>query len=496
MNRAMNRDYDALVVGSGAGGSAAAYRLARAGLRVLLIEKGRELPTDGSTLDVASVVTEGRFLARETWRDRKGNDLQPEEHFNLGGKTKWYGAALIRYAPHEFEADETHGCAPWPITYSEMAPYYEEAERLLGVRYFECEPDLRRIVSRLTAGGGWRAEQLPLGLAPDIIDDDLEATHFDGFASVRGLKADAQTALLARVGGANRLTLVTGTAVESLLAAEDDERRVVGVRTVDGREFRGRVTLLAAGALHSPRLLQRYVDAHGLEHRLPAAGSIGRHLKLHLLTAMVSMGVGRKIDRLRKTILLLNERFPHSSVQPLGFDAELMERLLPSAVPRALARQVAARAYGFFLQTEDGASPDNRVLSAQTGDPRPTIDYAASRVPAAEREHRHLTRALTLSLLRCGYVSVTKRIGLSGTAHVQGSLTAGDDPRTSVVDSLGRVHGLESLYVVDGSVLARSGRANPSLTIYAWALRVADLLAPTLSRRRSREIAGTTEVIA
>ncbi|MCP5127642.1 MAG: hypothetical protein H6973_19080 [Gammaproteobacteria bacterium] len=55
-------------------------------------------------------------------------------------------------------------------------------------------------------------------------------------------------------------------------------------------------------------------------------------------------------------------------------------------------------------------------------------------------------------------------------------MVAGNDPHTSVVDADGKVHGLDNLYVVDGSVLPRSSRVNPSLTIYAWALRVAERL--------------------
>lgn len=487
----MSRQYDALIVGSGAGGAAAAYRLARAGLDVLLLEKGQRLPTDGSTLDVARVVINGEFLSREAWRDAAGNEIRPEEHFNLGGKTKWYGAALIRYAPHEFGADAAHACAGWPIAYRDLEPYYAEAEGLLGVRQFECEPDLARIVARLTRGGGWRAEPLPMGLAPDILEDVHEAAHFDGFASARDLKSDAQTALLARVGGANRLTILTGTEADTLLADAANPRRIVGVRTTDGREFRAARVVLAAGALHSPRLLQQFLDRMGLTNRLPIARTVGRNLKLHLLTAMVSIGLGRQRDLLRKTTLLLNERFPHSSVQPLGFDAELMARLIPSAVPRSIARQIASRSYGFFLQTEDGAHADNRVLPASATDVRATLDYSPARVPAAENEHRRFTRALQRALLGCGFVSVTQRIGLNGTAHVQGTLVTGNDPATSVVDATGRVHGIEALYVVDGSVLPRSSRANPALTIYAWALRVADLLS-----REMRNAPASTETTA
>ena len=99
-----------------------------------MLEKGMPLPTDGSTLDVKRVVGNGEFLSREVWLDGKGRRFAPEEHFNLGGKTKWYGAALLRFAPHEFDADSTHQCRAWPIAYRDLAAYYGQAEQLLGVR--------------------------------------------------------------------------------------------------------------------------------------------------------------------------------------------------------------------------------------------------------------------------------------------------------------------------------------------------------------------------
>jgi choline dehydrogenase-like flavoprotein len=76
-----SQDYDAIVIGSGAGGAAAAYRLVMGGLNVALLEKGDHLPTDGSTLDIQRVVHEGAFLSREPWTDGRGRGLAPEEHF-------------------------------------------------------------------------------------------------------------------------------------------------------------------------------------------------------------------------------------------------------------------------------------------------------------------------------------------------------------------------------------------------------------------------------
>ncbi len=472
------RTYDAIVVGSGAGGAAAAYRLVRGGLRVVMLEKGDHLPADGSTLDIQSVVHEGRFLSREAWSDARGRNLVPEEHFNVGGKTKWYGAALLRFDRREFLADADHQCAGWPLSLSDIEPYYTEAESLLGVRVFEREPDLARILERVAAAGrDWQAQAIPLSLHADIRSNPTEAARFDGFASVARLKGEADGSILTRLEGCDNFTLAVNSEVRSLLGRSAAPDTITGVQLTDGRRFHAPRVFLAAGALHSPRILARYVAAADLTKVLPVAGQIGRNLKLHLLTALIALSPQSMTDLIRKTVVITNERFPHSSVQPLGFDSELISTLIPTWVPERLRRQVGRRAYGFFLQTEDGSDLRNRVSNPANGSDRPTLDYDESRIPTASREHRSFTRAFQWALARAGFGTFTRRIGLNGTAHACGSLMCGTDASNSAVDSNGRVHGMKGLYVVDGSVLPRSSRVNPSLTIYAWGLRVGDLVA-------------------
>jgi choline dehydrogenase-like flavoprotein len=490
----MNEQYDYILVGSGAGGGAATYRLAQAGKRVLVLEKGGALPKDGSTLDVDKVIRRGAFKSRETWLDKEGARFAPEEYFNLGGKTKWYGAALARFAPEELEADPQHQCLGWPIGYQDLVPYYEEAERLLQVRTFDPEPGLAAMVARLARRGGWRSEPLPLALAADILDHPEEARHFDAFASVRGLKYEAENCFLAPVTGLPNLQIRTGTPVAALVGAEERPGRIDGVRTESGETIRAGTVLLAAGALHSPRLLQSYLEAIGLAATLPAAANVGRNYKQHLLTAVVAFTTRYQRDLLRKTLLLLSERVPHSSIQPLGFDGELIGALMPGLLPRALTTTVGNFAYGFFLQTEDGSDPANRVEAGRAGKP-PRLDYDPERIRPSRDEHRRLVRGFVGALWRSGYAAFSKRIPLAGTAHALGSLVAGSDPTTSVVDAAGRVHGMENLYVVDGSILPRSSRVNPSLTIYAWALRVADRLVRQQENRSNveQELAETQD---
>lgn len=469
--------YDCIVIGSGAGGGAAAYRLGQSGARVLLLEKGTHVPRSADTLDPAVVIEEGRYKSTERWRDARDRSLVPEEYFNVGGKTKWYGAALMRAAAHEFGAEPDFACMAWPCTAQDLEPWYAQAEALLGVRTFACEHGLARIADRLRQHG-WRAAPLPMGLAEEILAQPDEASHFDGFASPRALKRDAEFCLIEDATRRGTIALRTGAPVVALRPADRDPGQVGGVELADGTRIAARHIVLAAGALHSPRLLLRYLDEYGMTG-LPCFPQVGRNLKLHLLTALVALGVAPQRDLLRKTTAFLHAGFPHSSVQPLGFDADLIGRLIPAFVPRALASVLGRHAYGFFLQTEDGSHPDNRVRVATDG--TPILDYDAARCPALATEHRRLVRRFQIDLLRSGYVAFAQRIPVTGTAHVCGTLAASRDPARGVVDASGAVHGLRGLYVADGSVMPRSGRVNPSLTIYAWALKVAAGLAPAVA---------------
>ena len=471
--------YDYIIVGSGAGGAAAAWRLAQTGRRILILEKGSKLPTDGSTLDVDRVIRRGAFTSTEQWRTPGGRTLALKEYFNVGGKTKWSGAVLVRFQRHEFDADPAYRCRAWPICYDELEGYYAEAERLLGARAFAVEPDLRRILDALCQRDpAWQQQPLPLGLAPGIVDHPQEVRRFDGgFASPLGLKSDAEVCLLDRLNGVDHVELASGKEAAALEPSEGNPKRVRAVTCTDGSRYEAATVVLAAGALHSPRLLQRYLRGNGGSIRSASFEQVGRNYKRRLNSVMLAIS-GRPItDLVRKTVVLFHPTCPHSSVQTLGWiDGEVLAARLHGLVPQGLAHAIGARSYGFWLSTEDGSSPDNRVIAA-SGAACPTLDYDVARLPEAVCEHQRVSRMMRSKLLRLGFVAFVRRSPFHNTAYACGTLVAGDDPATSVVSADGRVHGLDNLYVADGSALPRSGRVNPALTIYAWSLRVADLLA-------------------
>ncbi len=471
--------YDAIIIGSGAGGSACAYNLVQVGKRVLLLEKGGHLPTDGSTLNVQQVFGEERFKNREPWTDNRNQPLMPGEYYNVGGKTKWYGAALLRFSPHEFTADSDFQCLGWPISYADLEPFYTQAEQLLQINYFDNETQLSRLINQITqADNGWRVESLPLGLKKEILAQPVEAKHFDGFASPGGYKADAEQNLLNHFFDNPLFQLLPHKDVTVLLSDDNNPTTITGVRSVDGVCYYANTVILAAGAMSSPRILQKYLQQSGLDKTLPSAPLVGAYFKLHINSALLGFSLFPQRDVLRKTAIIFNEKFPHSTVQCLGWmDGEILSTQLPLWLPTSVTNALGARAYGFFITTEDGSSPDNHIAGNGGQDNLPKLDYELKRIPASVAEHHKVTKAFKARLLAAGLLGVSQRMGLAATAHALGSMVTGNDPASSVVDANGKVHGFDNLYVADGSVLPRSSRVNPGLTIYAWGLRLGRYLA-------------------
>ncbi len=127
--------YDVIVIGSGAGGGTLAHRLAPAGKRVLLLERGGYLPRERDNWDSSEVFVKGKYRAPEFWYDKHGDEFPPEVNYYVGGNTKFYGAALFRLRPEDFGELQHHdGISPaWPIDYADLEPYYTEAEHLYRV---------------------------------------------------------------------------------------------------------------------------------------------------------------------------------------------------------------------------------------------------------------------------------------------------------------------------------------------------------------------------
>ena len=110
--------YDVVIVGAGVGGGAMANRLAQAGIKVLVIERGTRLPREADNWSVKAVFHDRKYSTRETWRDRNGAEFTPSTYYYVGGNSKFFGTATLRFREQDFEGMEHEaGRTPrWPVS--------------------------------------------------------------------------------------------------------------------------------------------------------------------------------------------------------------------------------------------------------------------------------------------------------------------------------------------------------------------------------------------
>ena len=114
----MASPYDAIIIGTGAGGGTLALQLARAGKNILVLERGGFMPQEKLNWSTSAVFLQNRYHTQETWQDKDGKPLHPQQSYFVGGQTKVYGAAMFRMRSEDFgEIQHQGGLSPaWPIS--------------------------------------------------------------------------------------------------------------------------------------------------------------------------------------------------------------------------------------------------------------------------------------------------------------------------------------------------------------------------------------------
>ncbi|MEK7723994.1 MAG: dehydrogenase, partial [Acidobacteriota bacterium] len=127
--------YDFIIIGTGAGGGTLVHKLAPSGKKILVLERGDFVKRGLENWNSRKVNVEGHYNTKEVWYDGKGNPLHPHTNYNVGGNTKFYGAALFRMRKEDFgELKHYDGISPaWAIDYNELEPYYRQAEQMYHV---------------------------------------------------------------------------------------------------------------------------------------------------------------------------------------------------------------------------------------------------------------------------------------------------------------------------------------------------------------------------
>jgi choline dehydrogenase-like flavoprotein len=504
--------YDVIIIGTGAGGGTLAHRLAPSGKRVLLIERGDYLPRGKKNWDSRFVVTEGGYNTKEVWRDKNGKELHPHTNYYVGGNTKFYGAALFRLREQDFGEVRHHGgvSPAWPISYSDLEPYYTEAEHLYHVHgnrgedptepwasapylhpAVSHEPRIQKLVDDLTRDG-YRPFHVPLGVMLDEQNPHrskcVRCATCDGFACVTNAKSDAQVVCVDAALEHPNVSLLTNAYVERLetSATGREVSRVVVKRGGDEEVYSAGIVVVSAGAINSAALLLR--SANDKHPRGLANGSdvVGRHYMGHINSVLFAVSRCENPTVFQKT-MAINDfyfasrewDFPMGHISFVGkFDANMFAAGAPPFAPHLALDYVARHSLDFWLTSEDLPDAENRVTLGRDG--KITLAYTPNNLEGHRRLYAKLKEMVKRADCHEHLIPLNAYVGdrlpLAAVAHQNGTVRFGRDPQTSALDANCRAHEVDNLYVVDASFFPSSAAVNPALTIMANALRVGDHL--------------------
>jgi len=512
--------FDIIVIGSGPGGASLAHRLAPTGLRILILERGGWLKRTAANWDPREVFINNIYQADETWYDKTGKAFHPGLHYFVGGNSKMYGAALFRLRERDFEEiRHADGISPeWPVKYDVFEPYYDEAERLFHVHGaagedpteprrsapyayppVAHEPRMQEL-SDTFSRHGLHPFHMPLGILLEENDGRvlrrspcIRCGAFDGYPCLTNGKADAEVICIDPMLEAHdNVTLLTGAYVDRL-DTDATGRTIDAVRVERNgakEAYSADIVVVACGALSSALLMMRSANdkhPHGLAN---GSDQLGRNYLRHNQSVLMAITRGPNDTVFQKTAGVSDFYFGADDFEyPLGL-IQMTGKSHPDTIrgealpawlewlPEKPFDYLARHSLDFWLSSEDLPRPENRIL------------YDGGRVVVEQTNnnmegHRRLRRKLEsllgpmdahpFMLERSYYLG--KDIPIGGTAHQAGTARFGEDPATSVLDLDCKAHELDNLYLADASFFPSIGAVNPTLTIVANALRVADRIA-------------------
>ena len=521
----MSAHYDIIVIGSGPGGGSLAQRLAPTGKKILMLERGEYLPRSRDNWDSKTVFVDGRYQAPDTWYGKNGESFHPGLHYWVGGNSKVYGAALFRLREWDFKSHGTYDgrTQDWPLGYDVFEPWYAEAEKLFHVHGqrgedpnepwssgpyayppVSHEPRVQQLNDDLKKEG-LNPFHLPLGILLDEKDGKPTPTSpcircdaFDGFPCATNAKADAQVICVDPTLKLHaNFTLLTGAYV-SKLATDVSGRTVTSVHvTRDGAEetYSADIVVVACGALSSALLLLRSANDKHPNGLANGSDLVGRNYMRHNMSILMALLKEPNHTVFQKTLAVSDfymgapdHDFPLGLIQMCATshaDQIRGEAPLPglmALLPEMPFETMAEHSMDFWLQTEDLPLHENRI---HYQDGKVVLSLTETNRGAAEALKKKLEGLLgpigahPILLERKLYLG--KEIPLNGTAHQSGTCKFGTDPRTSVLDLNCKAHEVDNLYVTDASFFPSIGAVNPTLTIIANALRVADHLKSRLN---------------
>ena len=554
----LQKTYDAIVVGSGATGGWAAKRLAEAGLQVALLEAGRSVTPKEFTEHMPSFQLKYRNHSPEMLRTRPiqkqcyacmeynyewfVNDLEnpystpPNKPFTwqrlrvLGGRSLVWGRQSYRLSDVDFKAASRDGYdVDWPISYADLAPYYDIVERYVGIsgaaESNEMLPDGQFLPPMKMSCGEIRLREvakkkfgrtLTIGRTAIVTQghNGRAACHYCGPCE-RGCRTFSYfsspfTTVKDALNSGN-CTLITD-AVVSHVEMDASSNKAQGVNfvhrvTKESKQVRGKVVILCAQALESTRILLNSSTPDYPKGLGNSSGLLGHYLMDHV----VGGGASGSFDDLRvpptanpphrpNGIYLVRFRntpatgkHPHfirgygyqgSSMPEFSLDAPGIGADYKKAVK--LGRyEVALEAFGESLANADNFCEIDPSLKDAWEIPALRISMAHGKNEAALMHDAGVSAAEMLEAAGARNIRVRTDFEMPGMAiHEVGTARMGTDPKKSVLNPFCQSHDVPNLLVADGSCFVSSACQNPTLTMMAITVRAADHLIERFRRNQ------------
>ena len=543
------RRYDAIVVGSGATGGWAAKQLSEAGLSVALLEAGRRVSPDEFALPMPNYKFKYWDFPEEIVRRRPiqtacyacidqnyrwfVDDLEnpystPEgKPFNwfrlrvLGGRTMVWSGQSYRMSDLDFKAASRDGYdVDWPLSYRDLAPYYDQVERYVGVsghaEGHTALPDGSFLPAMQLTCGEVRLRTCArekFGYTVTIGRTAVLTSPHNGRAACRQCgpcergcptfsffsSPFTTVAAALRTGSCTLLT----NAVVARVDMDPRTNRARGVTYVDGlthrtHEIRGRVVILCAQALESTRILFNSTTAAHPRGLGNSSGMLGHYLMDHAVGGIARghlPGISarttaaepyrpngiyvirfRNLGDDRRPDFIRGYAFQGSATPAFHFGAPGFGAEYKRSVKAGVYR-VYLGAYGESLARFDNYCEIDPERRDAWGIPVLRVHMTHGPNEIAMMKDAAAAGAELLEAAGATGISTSTGPEIPGTAiHEVGTARMGQDPRTSVLDPFNRLHDVDNVFVMDGACFVSSSCQHPTLTMMALTARACDHL--------------------
>jgi len=523
---------DVLIVGSGAAGAALAWSLSDTRMKIVCLEQGdwmdpAKYPTTAMDWQLRGFGDMGLSPnGRGRSEDYPINDSESPIHgsnFNaVGGSTILYAAHFPRFHPADFKVRTLDGVADdWPIDYETLAPYYDVNARMMGVAGLSGDPanphhdfplppvPLGKVGETLAKGFnklGWHWWPSDSAILSQEYEGREPCINLGPCTSgcAQGAKASTDITYWP-VAQRKGVQLRTGCRVREITVREDGMADGVLYYDKEGQlqEQKAEIVVLACNGIGTPRLLlnsKSKLFHDGLANR---SGRVGRILMFPPYALVTCIFNEPLVALLAPNGCCFMSQAFYETDRSRGFVRGYSFEMLRGMGPVSTAiwgmssgrlpwgadhhrayDDIWDRTAGMVIICEDLPDPENRVtldpeLVDADGIPAPKIHYRLS-----DNSRKMLDHAVARGeevLCAAGAKQTRSEAPLPPAGwHLMGTARMGNDPGSSVVDAHGRCHDVKNLFIVDGSVFVTAGGVNPTNTLQAIALYVADYMKKNL----------------